>query len=261
MIDSKFDDKPRFLWRELVKKVFFLPYNGALASGDRARDYLRFLGFDPAVIHLGYDTVSMDRIRRLAGSPPAPGGVGFDDRHFTIIARLVPKKNIATALAAYAEYRRLTVSKPHELHICGSGELEDELRAVVKRLGVEGVVFRGFVQSPEVAHALASTLALILPSVEDQWGLVINEALAMGVPILCSLNVGARDLLVRVGVNGFLFEPDNPAGLAYFMCRLTDDENEWRRLAEGSIQLAPLADTRNFSASVARLVHGRSSQT
>lgn len=258
MIDSKFDDKPRFLWRELVKKVFFLPYNGALASGDRTRDYLRFFGFDPAVIHLGYDTVSMDRIRRLAGSPPAPGGVGFNDRHFTIIARLVPKKNIATALAAYAEYRRLTVSKPHELHICGSGELESELRAVVKQLGVEGVVFRGFVQSPEVARALASTLALILPSVEDQWGLVINEALAMGVPILCSLNVGARDLLVRVGVNGFLFEPDNPAGLAYFMCRLTDDENEWRRLAEGSIQLAPLADTRNFSASVARLVHGRS---
>jgi len=253
MIDSKFDDKPRFLWREMIKKIFLLPYNGALVSGERTRDYLRFFGFDPKVIHFGYDTVSIDRIRRLAGSPPAPGGVGFNNRHFTIIARLVPKKNVATALVAYAEYCKLTGSKVRELHICGSGELEGELRAHVKRLGVDGVIFRGFVQSTEVARVLATTLALILPSTEDQWGLVVNEALAMGVPILCSLNVGARDSLIRTAVNGYIFEPDNPAGLAYFMCQLADDENEWRNLAKRSARLALLADTEQFGAAIRQI--------
>jgi glycosyltransferase involved in cell wall biosynthesis len=78
----------------------------------------------------------------------------------------------------------------------------------------------------------------------------------MGVPILCSTNIGARDLLVRTGVNGFVFEPDNPAGLAYFMRRLAGDETEWRNLAEGSLHLAPLADTRNFGVAVLRAVCG-----
>jgi len=254
MIESKFDDKPRFLRRELLKKIFFLPYNSAIVGGERSRDYLRFFGFDLTKIYFGYDTVSMDRIRQLAGSPPAPDGVGFNNRHFTIVARLVPKKNIITALAAYADYCKLAGSNARELHICGSGELESELRAAAKRLSVDGVVFRGFVQSPEVARVLSSTLALILPSVEEQWGLVVNEALAMGVPILCSLNAGARDLLVRTAINGYIFEPDNPDGLARLLYRLGSDEAEWRRLAEGSTRLTPLADTAQFGAAVCQII-------
>ena len=253
MMESKFDDKPRFLGRELLKKVFLLPYHGALVGGERHFDYLRFFGFDQAKIHFGYDTVSIDRIRRLAGSPPAPAGVGFNDRHFTIAARLIPKKNIVTALAAYADYCKLAGSKARELHICGSGELEGELRAAAKRLSVDGVVFRGFVQSAEVARVLASTLALILPSVEEQWGLVVNEALAMGVPILCSLNAGARDRLVRTAINGYIFEPDNPDGLARLLYGLGSDEAEWRRLTEGSAHLAPLGDTAQFGAAIRQI--------
>jgi L-malate glycosyltransferase len=257
MIESKFDDKQRVLWRELVKKVFFLPYQGAIVGGERSRDYLQFFGFDPAKIQFGYDTVSMDRIRRLAGAPPAPAGTGFKERHFTIVARLVRKKNIITALSAYADYCRLAGSKARELHICGSGELEDELRAAANHLHIDGVVFRGFVQSAEVARILSSTLALVLPSVEDQWGLVVNEALAMGVPILCSLNVGARDLLVRTAINGYLFEPDNPDGLSRLFFSLGSDEDEWRRLAEGSSRLAPLADTTQFGRAIAKIILGK----
>jgi glycosyltransferase involved in cell wall biosynthesis len=254
MIESKFDDKPRLIWREALKAIICLPYNRALVGGARTRDYLRLLGFRPTRVEFGYDTVSMARIQQLAGAPPAPQGKSFRERHFTIVARLVPKKNIAMALDAFAQYCRTAGSEARELHICGSGELEAALRRKAQELGLTRVVFRGFLQAPEIARALASSLALILPSTEEQWGLVINEALAMGVPILCSDNVGARDLLVRTAVNGFAFEPDNPEGLARLMQRLAADESEWRRLAEGSLSLSPLADTQHFGAGVARLV-------
>jgi len=121
-------------------------------------------------------------------------------------------------------------------------------------LQLSKLVFRGFVQAPEVARTLASTLALILPSTEEQWGLVVNEALAMGVPVLCAMNAGARDLLVRTEINGFLFEADNAAGLASLMCRLSTDRAEWQRLAEGSQRLAPLGDARHFGVAAARLI-------
>ncbi|MGH7125246.1 MAG: glycosyltransferase, partial [Stellaceae bacterium] len=218
-------------------------------------------GLRPGRVALGYDSVSMERVRRLAGAPPAPGGAAHAERHFSIVARLVPKKNIAVALDAYARYCGAEGASARALHICGSGVLEPELRRQAQELGLTRAVFHGFLQAPEIARVLASTLALILPSTEEQWGLVINEALAMGVPVLCSDNVGARDLLVRTAVNGFVFEPDNPEGLARLMQMLARDEAEWRRLAEGSLRLAPLADAANFGSGAASLVRGETRAT
>jgi glycosyltransferase involved in cell wall biosynthesis len=103
-----------------------------------------------------------------------------------------------------------------------------------------------------VARILASTLALILPSVEEQHGLVVNEALAMGVPVLISDNCGARDLLVRSGINGYIFEPDNASGLAHFMGVLDRDAEEWQRLAQGTRQFLPAVDSGLFVSSVER---------
>ena len=254
MLESKFDDKPRTLFRELRKVIAFLPYNGALIGGARTRQYLRFFGFSDSSIHDGYDTVSEDRVRFLANVPPAPDGTPFEDRHFTIVARLVRKKNIGTAIRAYDRYRKYSTAPLRELHIYGSGELEGELRDLVAELNVIGVKFFGFVQAPAVASALGKALTLILPSTEEQWGLVINEALAMGVPILCSENVGARDSLVKSGVNGMIFEPDNVEGLAHFMARLSEDKNEWARFCEGSTGLSELADTRRFAEGVAAAI-------
>jgi len=254
MIESKFDDKPRRLGLELLKSLVLLPYGSGMAGGGRSRDYLRLYGFRSDRIALGYDTVSIERVRLLAGAPPAPEGMQFRDRHFTIVARLVPKKNIAMALDAYARYCRAAGPTARALHICGDGPLMEELGRQARALGLDKAVFRGFVQAPEVARTLAESLALILPSTEEQWGLVVNEALAMGLPVLCSVNVGARDLLVRTAVNGYVFEPDNPAGLAALMGELAENEALWCRLAQGSLALAPLADTRHFAAAAAQLV-------
>jgi L-malate glycosyltransferase len=254
MIDSKFDDKPRSVWFELAKSLYLLPFSGALVSGGRTRRYMEFLGFAPAQIAAGYDTVSVARIRRAAEAPPAPDGGPFGERHFTIIARFVPKKNVSMALQAYSRYCREAGGSARALHLCGAGMLEQSLGEEARTLGLSRVVFRGFMQAPEIARVLASTLALILPSTEEQWGLVVNEAVAMGVPILCSENVGARDLLVRTGVNGYAVEADNPDGLAHVMGRLAEAEDEWRRLAEGSRALTPLADTVQFGIGVRRLL-------
>ncbi|MFN4281740.1 MAG: glycosyltransferase family 4 protein [Alphaproteobacteria bacterium] len=253
MQDSKFDDRPRRLWRELGKALLYLPYHGALASGTRTRDYLRLLGMGEARISLGYDTVSLARVRRLAGAPPAPDGAPFAARQFLVIARFVEKKNLLLALAAYDAYRQASAA-PRSLVLIGSGPLEGELRAEVARRNLAGVRFTGFLQEKGVAEFLAQGLALILPSTEEQWGLVINEALAMGLPALVSENVGARDDLVRVGVNGYVFEPDNAAGLARLMARLASDEDEWRRLSAGANELAPRGDVARFADAVARMI-------
>jgi glycosyltransferase involved in cell wall biosynthesis len=258
MQDSKFDDKQRRLGMELFKALLYSPYHAALAAGQRTRAYLRFLGFPEARIFLGYDTISVERVRRMAAIAPAPQGTAYAQRHFTVIARFIAKKNLALALDAYAAYRADSGDGcvPRALHLVGSGELEPALRQQARELGLDQVHFRGYLDEDEVARLLGSTLALILPSIEEQHGLVVNEALAMGVPVLLSDNCGARDLLVRSGVNGYVFEADNVLGLAHFMALLDRDEDEWTRLALGTRRFLPAADTKLFASAVEQALAG-----
>jgi glycosyltransferase involved in cell wall biosynthesis len=251
MNDSKFDDRQRVLWRENAKYLFYLPYSGAIASSTRAKDYLRFLGFKADTIGINYDTMNLARIVSLSKAPLAPDGIPFLDRHFTIIARLVPKKNISLALDAYRIYRN-SVRFPRKLYICGSGELESDLRELARKLDISSeVVFTGFVQAGEIAQKLATTLALLLPSIEEQFGNVVIEAQALHVPVILSENCGSRDLLIRSGVNGFVIEPDNAAGLAFFMQLLSDDADLWRRMCLAAAARIRHGDVKGFAMAVA----------
>lgn len=255
---SKFDDVPRSLWREVLKSLFYLPYQGGIASGVRSRDYMRFLGLRDSQVVSEYNTLSIDRIREAAGVPPAPDGASFESRHLTIVARLVPKKNLSAALDAYSIYAA-DVPDPRPLHLCGSGPLEQDLREQAAILGIgDRVVFRGFLQSDAIARVLGQSLALLLPSVEEQFGNVVIEAQAMGLPVIISDNCGARDKLVRSGKNGFIVEPDNIEGMAYFMGLLSLNEANWARFASASAASAPQGDAARFAEAVADLVNQNS---
>lgn len=255
MNDSKFDDYPRFLWRELVKSVFYMPYQGALSGSARSSDYLRFLGITPERIEPAYDARSIRRIRELAGVAPAPGGIPFAARHFSIVARFIPEKNLAIAVEAYRLYCADT-DNPRDLHLYGSGALERDLRTMVEAAGLaDKVHFKGFLQADKICAALGSTLVLLFPSKKDTFGAVVIEALAMGVPVIVSDNCGARDSLVRTGVNGFVVESDNVEGLAFFMSMLAADEVLWRRMSAAAEKFVWKCDVSEFAASVERLIN------
>ena len=253
MIDSKFDDYPRAVLREVGKALFLAWYSGAFVSGHRSRDYLRFLGFRRRPIALGYDALSVDRIRAQAPAPPAPDGVPHAARDFVVVARLVPKKNLALALDAYAAWRAGGGSG-RGLRILGSGPCEAALRERARVLGIaEYVTFAGLVQTGEVSAALAHALCLILPSTEEQFGLVVIEAMAMGVPALVSANAGAVDLMIDNGVNGWIVDPGNPRALTAAMTRLAGDVDAWTAMARAARDDSRRGDSAVFAVGVEAL--------
>jgi L-malate glycosyltransferase len=250
---SKFDDYPRHPWREWAKTLFYRPYRGAIGSPRRSIDYLRFLGVPAARIEPGYNTVSHTRIRAMADSS-GEAEPGYADRAFLCVARLVPKKNLAMLLEAHALYARKSPA-PRRLILCGSGPLEMALRQTARDLGTADMVdFRGFVQAVGVARLMRDALCLILPSREEQFGNVVPEAQAVDCPVLISIACGAADGLVRTGINGHIFEPDNPQGLALHMARLGSDPDHWAELRQGVANLRGPGDTAAFAAAVARLL-------
>ena len=250
---AKFDDRPRSVLKEAAKRLVLAPYMGALVGGFGTRAYFEFLGLRSKPIVYGYNTVSNARIRELAAQAAAPAR-SFAERDFVVVARMVPKKNITAIIDAYARFLVQHPEARRQLHLCGDGSLEQQLRKQVAALGLDDrVIFHGFIQSDGVAGVLKDALALLLVSTEEQFGNVVPEALALRIPVILSDVCGARYELLRTGVNGFLVEADNVEGLAYYLGLLHDDAELWARLSAGAEAMASLGDTARFAEGVAGL--------
>ena len=170
------------------------------------------------------------------------------------MSRFVPQKNLFFLLDAYRKYAN-QVSEPRLLHLVGYGPLENQLIERIKRLNLEPLVLmRGSLPNEQVCELLASTLVLILPSIEERFGSVVIEAQAMGLPVIISDNCGCWDHLVRSGVNGFAVEPDNVEGLALYMSWLSTDETLWRSMCEATAEVNVLGDVENFIRGVSKLI-------
>ena len=245
MTESKFDDFPRSLPREQAKARLLSSYRAAIVGGLRQREYLRFLGFDGKPVLPGYDSVGLDRIR-AQGAGTAPR---WEDRDFLFVGRFVEKKNLSVLLAGYARYRELAGPAARRLVLAGDGELAGALRAQAG----DGVEFTGFLRAEEVSRRLSSALALCLVSTEEQWGLVVNEAAAFGVPAIVSTPVGSRDALVRSGVTGYVIEPQSVEGIARAMLALSQGEPAWQRYSDATAARAHLGDAERFADAVEAL--------
>lgn len=248
MSESKFDDFQRSVAFEAFKSLVLAAYSGAIVGGQRQASYLRFLGFRRRPVLPGYDTVGVARIRAMAGGVAAPGGAPFAERPFVFVGRFVAKKNLRVLIEAFARYCGEAGTQARRLVLVGSGPEEQQLRARAAELGIDDRIdFAGFLGADEVPRVLARSLALLLPSREEQWGLVVNEAAALGVPAIVSNEVGARDALVRNLVNGFVVEASTPDGLAAAMLELGRDEAQWRRMVSASHRRAPLGDVERLA--------------
>ena len=245
--ESKFDDRPRNAVGELVKRATLSFYSAAIVGATRHIAYFRMLGFRRRAVLPGYDGVGLDRIRVQGGGQLAPGGRSFELRDFVFVGRFVDKKNLPHLVESFACYVASAGAKAEgrarRLVLVGSGSEEPRLRAMIEALGLsDRVDFPGFLPAQAVSRILADALALVLPSVEEQWGLVVNEALAFGLPVIVSQQVGSRDALVRDGVNGHVVASDSVEQLAHAMLDIAGDRGRWEAMVAASHQRAWLGD-------------------
>jgi phosphorylcholine metabolism protein LicD/glycosyltransferase involved in cell wall biosynthesis len=249
--ESKFDDFARTAPYETFKALLLEAYSAAIVGGQRQASYFRFLGFRKRPVLPGYDTVGVARIRMMAGGVLASDGAAYAERPFVFVGRFVAKKNLPVLLEAYAAYRVQVGAKARRLVLIGSGPMEAAIRQRIDTLGLAAMIdLPGFLGPEAVARQLSQSLALILPSREEQWGLVINEALALGLPVIASPQVGACDLLVRNLVNGFIVDCSSPAGLTKSMTALGEDEQRWQAMVAASHELAQWGDTERLADAV-----------
>lgn len=233
--DSKEDDAPRVWWKESVKKLLLRLCSSALVAGTPHAAYLCKLGFPREKIFTPYDVVDVayfaeeaDRIRRSAvRDRDLPG------RYFLAVARFVPTKNLPALVNAYALYReecRKQEMPAWSLVLLGDGPLRSEILAsITEKKLADWVHLPGFRQYPAMPTYFAQAEAFIHASVVEQWGLVVNEAMASSLPILLSAQCGCACDLLREGENGFGFDPRNVEAMAAAMMKMQLLSEEKRR--------------------------------
>ena len=230
MSDSQERDVERLLPVEAFKRRLVKGYDAALVGGASHAAYLVKLGMERSRIFTGYDVVDNEHFVRGAEvarqeAKEVRRAFGLPDDYFVCIARFLPKKNLTTLLGAFATYQRECGTEAFKLVLLGDGPLFGELAELRERhLLRDAVLMPGFRQYEELPVFLGLARALILPSTSEQWGLVTNEAMAAGLPVIVSKACGSAEL-VREGQNGYLFDPTCSAALCDLMKRLTRERS------------------------------------
>ncbi|HEU4699649.1 MAG TPA: glycosyltransferase family 4 protein [Gemmatimonadales bacterium] len=206
----------------------------ALAISESVRRFARErMGFRDAQLEVLYYPLPEHSFR---GAPPARAaalrahyGIGADEPVVGAVTRFFAVKGIRHLVEAFAEIRR---AEPRAwLVLVGRGPEEAALRERARALGVaDRVVFAGFQREVE-AHVQMFDVAAV-PSLEEAFGLVAVEAMALGTPVVAS-DVDGLNEVVTNGVSGLLAPPADPPALARAVLRVLRDPALRARLVAG----------------------------
>jgi len=199
-----------FLKRFIIRRA-----DAYVAFGKKSREYLEAFGAKPDRIFTGIDTVDMNFFRRKSWGFRESNNFNIERGRFPkclllFVGRLAPRKGVLQILSALTKLGDPEIG----FLIVGSGPQEKELKQFCQELRLPNVYFEGFQQQEALPGYYALADVLVFPSFYDVWGLVVNEALASGLYVLCSDRAGAAYDLIQEGWNGALFDPYDVGQLA-----------------------------------------------
>lgn len=249
MSESKWDDEKRTWWKEHLKSWLYVKkFDAALVGGKLHKDYLMRLGFAGDRIFLGYDAVDNEYFEKTAATARQNPEAARQRQskipskpYFLAATRFISRKNVARLIEAFAGYRQQVGSaQAWDLVICGSGVEESAIRQQIYEHSLSDCVhLPGFITYQQIGDWYGLAQAFIHPALQEQWGLVVNEAMAAGLPVIVSNCCGCFEDLIIEGVNGFGFNPENQQQLTDLMLKVGSRQVDLKKMgfaALGHIQ-------------------------
>lgn len=243
MSDSTSHDAPRTPWKEWVKTRIVRLFSAALVGGTPHVDYVAALGLARRRVFTSYDVVDNEYFAARSDTARSDGSAlrlrhGLPARYLLASNRFIEKKNLLRLLDAYATYVERLGAAAWDLVLLGDGPMKVVLTDQVARLGlIERVQFPGFKQYDELPAFYGLAAAFIQASTTEQWGLVVNEAMASGLPVLVSKRCGCAPDLVKNGINGFTFDPYDTEDLIARMLQISGDKCDLTAMGQASREI------------------------
>lgn len=259
MSETTRDDHRRVWWKELTKRLMVRAlFDWGIAGGKPHVRYLQQLGFPLQRIARFYDVVD-NRFYQIEAaqarrSPALARQTGLPENYFLYVGRFAPEKGLDRLLEAFARY--VEAGGVWSLVMVGDGPQRKELEQQSAALGLSNrVQFAGLKNTRETTVYYAFASCFVLPSVREPWGLVVNEAMASGLPVLVSERCGCAEDLVEQGRNGFVFNPERGEELTNRMLSIgSSSQKALQAMGEKSREIIAGFSPEKWASEVARIV-------
>lgn len=224
---------------ESLKRKFFAKCDGFVVPGTSAHAYVRQIEDSTKPVFIAPNAVDSQRFAANAEFARADASrrrvkLGLPLRYFLFVGRLLKSKGVLELVEAYGSWSDKLRSEVG-LIFAGDGPLRSELEFRSRSIFPGTVHFAGFVHRDELASYYALADCLVFPTHSDTWGLVVNEAMVCGLPIICSEVAGCAADLIKA--NGLTTAPRDVQQLARAMEELAKDASLRQEMSARSRQL------------------------
>jgi len=232
-------------WKRLIKRrthglLLRLPAM-FLAAGTRQAAYLRHYGVGEERTRVAQMTVDVTRMSACAKARSAAAKDATLQRHrlppqttkFLYVGRLEIYKGVLDLLESC---RHLAPCRPISLLVVGDGSLRPHVECLAR---VDARIrCIGRLEGEDLWDVYSISDVLVLPSHSDSWGLVVNEAMAFGLPVIVTDRSGCIDDLVIPDETGLVVRSNTPPALADAIERLTDEGTRRRMSAQARARIS-----------------------
>jgi glycosyltransferase involved in cell wall biosynthesis len=226
---------------EFIKQWFIRKCSSFAVPGKSSFEYVRSMGVPAERIHTAPNAVDNRRFAALARSvrereSQRRAELGLPPRYFLCVGRIVPEKGVFDLQQAYTQLEPELRSKMGLVFV-GEGVARNDLMKKAAKVCPGTILFPGFAQRDQLAVFYSVAEVLVFPTLSDPWGLVVNEGMACGLPIIATDVAGCTADLVRDGENGYVVGSGNVNQLAEAMAALARDPHLASQMGERSARL------------------------
>jgi len=238
MLWSRMKEVPFLLWSEsnvqdirrahpiveFIKDEFLSRCSGFVVPGRSAKEYLRAHKIREESIFVAPNAVDNElfataTLEALQHAGMRRTELALPERYFLFVGRLVREKGVFELLSAYAKLDQ-AIRNQVGLVLVGYGAERAQLESIATTISPGIVKFAGFAQREQLSSYYALAEVLILPTYSDPWGLVVNEAMACGLPVIVCRVAGCAVDLVKESWTGLLTLPRDESSLLAAMTKI-----------------------------------------
>ncbi|OGF67039.1 MAG: hypothetical protein A2Y62_10820 [Candidatus Fischerbacteria bacterium RBG_13_37_8] len=231
-------------WKLLIKKlifrILFKFVYGFLVVGSSNAKFYSYYGVPKSKMFWTPFAVDNDRFTKkydelFSKKMETKKQLGIPHKKVVLLfcAKLINRKNPIDVLMAYEKVRY----EDKALVFLGEGNLRKQLEEYAKSKGIENVFFTGFINQSQLPYYYLSSDIVVLPSIIEPWGLVVNEAMCFHLPIIVSNHVGCHPDLIKHGENGFVYTSGDTNELTLYLEKLFTQKELREKMGEKSYEI------------------------
>jgi len=238
------------LLTNLYKKMIIPRFDSYITYGTAAKDQIVHYGAKPEKIVVGCNTVDVEwfikRSEEIKEEEIQEMKKGYPSKNILYVGEFIKRKAVINLITAFEKLDMANVG----LILVGEGKEKDKYLKYIREHNIKNVFFEGFAQKEDIVKYYKSVDVFVLPSFNEVWGLVVNEAMACGLPILSSTYAGVTRDLVKDRVNGYSFDPNNVGGLVEKIKFILSNDALRRKMEVSSIEIIKDKTPENYAQKI-----------